>query len=263
MTQKIPLLSAGDLEVLKKYQEIMSRPEIAAIAQESCTTDRMNGVLEKISAGKSGRAWLNGEWQLCELDALCQHIRYTAIKDEVSPDDFISTLLNYPGVTMESIHEAVLDETGFWGKEGAGALFLDPFTKRVGIGLRSQHTLQPNTWGTIGGALDHGETIYDAIRRELIEELGVTFDLDDLRSSLRARDLPIYESPKGDFKYTTLLIRCDWEKTFTPSEKELAEFRWFTLEELDQMSSDEIHFGLKFLLDDTRPGCLRQLISEC
>ncbi|MNY58914.1 hypothetical protein D3C86_1953070 [compost metagenome] len=31
-----------------------------------------------ISSGKGGRAWLDGEWQLCELEALCVMIRAEA-----------------------------------------------------------------------------------------------------------------------------------------------------------------------------------------
>ena len=40
--------------------------------------NRSNGALEGISSGKGGRAWLDGEWQLCELEALCVLIRHEA-----------------------------------------------------------------------------------------------------------------------------------------------------------------------------------------
>lgn len=40
--------------------------------------DRANGALEGISAGKGGRAWLDGEWRLSELEALCVMIRAEA-----------------------------------------------------------------------------------------------------------------------------------------------------------------------------------------
>lgn len=38
--------------------------------------NRSNGALEGISAGKGGRVWLEGEWQLDELEALCVVIRH-------------------------------------------------------------------------------------------------------------------------------------------------------------------------------------------
>lgn len=36
---------------------------------------RSNGGCMGISAGKGGRAWLEGEFQLCELEALCIVLR--------------------------------------------------------------------------------------------------------------------------------------------------------------------------------------------
>lgn len=42
---------------------------------EKILAERSNGALEGISAGKGGRAWVEGEWQLCELEALCVKIR--------------------------------------------------------------------------------------------------------------------------------------------------------------------------------------------
>jgi hypothetical protein len=40
--------------------------------------DRSNGADEGRSAGKGGRAWLSGEFQLCELEALCVILRHEA-----------------------------------------------------------------------------------------------------------------------------------------------------------------------------------------
>ena len=37
--------------------------------------ERSNGSLTGISTAKGGRAWLDGEWQLDELEALCVVIR--------------------------------------------------------------------------------------------------------------------------------------------------------------------------------------------
>lgn len=37
---------------------------------------RSNGRCDGISKGKGGRAWLDGEFQLCELEALCVIIRH-------------------------------------------------------------------------------------------------------------------------------------------------------------------------------------------
>lgn len=40
--------------------------------------DINNGAIEGWSSGKGGRAWLTGEFQLCELEALCVVIRHQA-----------------------------------------------------------------------------------------------------------------------------------------------------------------------------------------
>lgn len=92
-------LSKEDRMVLERYQEIMSRPEVAELAKENSTSGRMNGVLENISSGKGGRAWLEGEWQLEELDALCQSIRQYVLVNDGHPDDFIKAMLRSGEVT--------------------------------------------------------------------------------------------------------------------------------------------------------------------
>lgn len=47
---------------------------------EACAIwkDRANGADEGRSSGKGGRAWLSGEFQLCELEALCVILRHEA-----------------------------------------------------------------------------------------------------------------------------------------------------------------------------------------
>ncbi len=64
---------------------------------------------------------------------------------------------------MESKHEyskhwKTLQNTGFWGEQGAGCLVLAQSTGRFLVALRSEHCLQPRTYGTIGGAIDAGES---------------------------------------------------------------------------------------------------------
>lgn len=42
---------------------------------QSIWDDRSNGRCDGMSSGKGGRAWLDGEFQLCELEALCVVLR--------------------------------------------------------------------------------------------------------------------------------------------------------------------------------------------
>ena len=69
-------------------------------------------------------------------------------------------------------HAQALRDTGFWGKQGAGCLFLALDTGRICIAHRSRHVEQPNTWGTWGGAIDGNENPADAALREVREEAG-------------------------------------------------------------------------------------------
>jgi len=54
---------------------------------QSVIDDRSNGSISGISTGKGGRAWIDGEFCLDELEALCYMIRH---QDEVGfkPDGF-------------------------------------------------------------------------------------------------------------------------------------------------------------------------------
>ncbi len=53
-------------------------PQVTLEQAQAIVKDRSNGTLSGISSGKGGRAWLDGEWQLCELEALCVMIRAEA-----------------------------------------------------------------------------------------------------------------------------------------------------------------------------------------
>ena len=72
---KTPILTHEDIDVIRRYNAIMDRPDVQELAKYHATEGRMNGVLEGVSSGKGGRAWLAGEGQLGELTALACHIR--------------------------------------------------------------------------------------------------------------------------------------------------------------------------------------------
>jgi len=71
-------------------------------------------------------------------------------------------------------HQKYLDNTGFWGKRGAGCIFFAMDTNRFLIAHRSRHVQEPSTWGTWGGAIDSSETPESAVSREVREESGYT-----------------------------------------------------------------------------------------
>lgn len=129
-------------------------------------------------------------------------------------------------------HAKALEQTGFWGKQGAGCIFLCPITSRIGIQLRSENVEQPNTWGTSGGAVDKGLTPAKAAIKEVKDELGVELKTNQLIK------LDVFHKDK--FKYTTFLALVRKEFRVRPNNDEISDFRWFELDRLPE----NLHFGL-------------------
>jgi 8-oxo-dGTP pyrophosphatase MutT (NUDIX family) len=121
-----------------------------------------------------------------------------------------------------------------WGIHGAAGLL--PFTVtpagvRVLLALRSEGTHQGGTWSTIGGAIDPGETPWEAAVREASEEvpgLAVT--------GVLAADSHRYACVSG-WSYTTFLVPLPSDAPVAIGHGwatwETAELRWVPLEEVD------------------------------
>jgi len=134
-------------------------------------------------------------------------------------------------------HMEALRRTGFWGRAAAGCLIMAQETGRILIPHRSEHCQQPNTWGTWGGALDHGESPEEAVLRELSEEAG--FD-----TPLETIPLYVFRHESG-FQYHNYLITTARE--FEPRINwETQAFDWFEFGNWPEPA----HFGLTALLED-------------
>lgn len=133
-------------------------------------------------------------------------------------------------------HRRALRDTGFWGAQGAGCIFIACSTGRILLAHRSRHVLEPDTWGSWGGAIDRNERPETAVKREIEEETGYDgeFDL-----------IPLMTFHKGTFAYHNFLAIVPDE--FEPDINwEQQGFRWC---EWGNWPSP-IHFGLKALLSD-------------
>lgn len=136
-------------------------------------------------------------------------------------------------------HQRALEETGFWGRQGAGLIIMCSTTGRILLPLRSEQVEQPHTWGTWGGAIDDGEDPKAAAVREMREESGIKIDP---RSVTK-----LFVFRKGSFTYTTFLAMVDVEfKPRLDQETERAE--WFAPDDLPR----PLHFGLRAVLDDSK-----------
>lgn len=110
-------------------------------------------------------------------------------------------------------HQQTLEDTGFWGKMGAGGLFLAQNSGRILFALRSKHVQEPNTWGTFGGAADEGENPKQAAHREMVEETGY-------KGTIKMIPMFVFRHSSG-FQYHNFLAiipkefrpRLDWENS--------------------------------------------------
>jgi len=139
--------------------------------------------------------------------------------------------------TQDELHQKTLDETGFWGAQGAGAIVMARSTGRFLLPLRSRHVEQPGTWGVWGGAIDANEVPATAAKREIVEEAGYEGEIEIV-------PLVVFES--GSFRYHNHLAIV--EEEFTPQlnwETERAE--WFEFEDFPQ----PLHFGLLYMLENS------------
>lgn len=142
-------------------------------------------------------------------------------------------------------HQRALDSTGFWGKAGAGVIFIAKNTGRMLLNHRSKYVEQPNTWGVWGGAIDQNERPLEAAKREAMEEAGIFPTNDQI--------IPIYvfHDPKSGFKYYNFLVIVDYE--FNPnippeSTWETQGYRWAEYTKLPQ----PLHFGVTAILNDPK-----------
>ncbi len=147
-------------------------------------------------------------------------------------------------------HKQAMMETGFWGRAAAGALVVAKSTGRFLIAHRAEGTLQPNTWGTWGGAIDAGESPEDTVIRELREEAEFSSETREIVP------LYVFEHESG-FKYNNFLVVIDVE--FEPVLNwEMQECGWFNYGQWPA----PLHFGLDRLLKDEPSLAVLKRVAE-
>ena len=155
-------------------------------------------------------------------------------------------------MAFDGEHARTLQETGFWGKAGAGCIPFANNTKRFLMVLRSMHVEQPNTWGTFGGAIDPDGEPDPAkhAEREFREESQYSGSI--------IKMVPLVVFRKNSFRYFNFLAIIPNE--FTPVLNwESSKAKWVDFD----VWPSPLHFGLKFLLDDKDSlNTMRQYVNK-
>ena len=99
--------------------------------------------------------------------------------------------------------------------------------------LLAWHSGHSDGWGTVGGAVDPGESPAEAAVREAREEIGVEVRLGQLLDVLGGPDYEV-TYPNGDrAAYVTAVYEASIvEGVPAPADGELSEVAWFNREEL-------------------------------
>ena len=95
--------------------------------------------------------------------------------------------------------------------------------------------LMPGEWAATGGAVISGENSYDAAKRELYEELGISSDNRALTKLLRIK--------RRNSMLDVWAITCDRDaENLSLQKSEVAEAKWVSKTELEEMiASGEFH----------------------
>jgi 8-oxo-dGTP pyrophosphatase MutT (NUDIX family) len=106
------------------------------------------------------------------------------------------------------IQSGILDSSPiepFTGVIGVGTLFLALDTERVLLQFRNSDKRHKHTWGFWGGLVEKGESPYEALTRELDEEMGLVPDINKLNP------IDVYQSKDKNFMYYSFVAVIEHE----------------------------------------------------
>lgn len=94
----------------------------------------------------------------------------------------------------------------------------------------------PGKWAKTGGHVDSGESPETSIRREIFEEIG----LDIPEKNINVLDVFKSKNPNESyFSYNFLFLTDKLENEFSLQKEEVAEVRYFTIEELEKNKAEK------------------------
>jgi len=102
-------------------------------------------------------------------------------------------------------------------------------------------------WNLPAGRWDAGETLVEGAEREVGEETGFKFSAEKL--------LGAYIRNRGGNSVLILIFRGKFIETSSKIENDIEETKWFSREEIDNMSGEELRFeGLASIIDEYLEG---------
>jgi len=114
---------------------------------------------------------------------------------------------------------------------------------RIGLQLRSQLVLSPNTWSGISGFLDAGESPYDAVVREIHEESGLPID-----TITQWNQRVIWDD--GSHRTYLFYVDTEFEPEVNEFKWEWDDWRWATLDAWKRVPN--LHPGMEAALNLTQ-----------
>ena len=125
----------------------------------------------------------------------------------------------------------------------AGAAIVASSTGRILLQLRAPHLSAGGAWSLVGGGVEPGETLEQAVFREIEEEAG-------LKLSGELQPLHIYKH--RNFRYYSFILRIPDELEPKPN-SEAQGYAWVTPDALPA----PLHYGLSAILPK-----LRKILSK-
>ena len=100
-------------------------------------------------------------------------------------------------------------------------------------------------WGTVGGAIEPGESPSQAGVREALEETGLVVRLERLVAALGGPDFYVTYSNGDEVSYISIVYEASVEGgRLQPDGQEVLEARWFTSEELTSLDLNPLTAAL-------------------
>lgn len=149
----------------------------------------------------------------------------------------------------------------FWGRAGAGILFVCESDETLMLVLRSQDVEQPGTWGIPGGACGEDGFFDEGERSDISEEEAWRCAVKETKEELQYfpkkwKVTGIVEYRKEDFVYRTFIVNVSAAEKKNLSRKSRLNWENDALEwrKLSAVNPDDadLHFGVRHVLRETR-----------